>query len=134
MGIASLNPSYIYHYIYHIYFIPDARAFSVPFDHIPVNFNHLIQRQEDRIHRLVGKSFEHPTVFTISLLECSAEALLFVWISNRRDNEAFSICGHREGSLCVNFKEIQHPSVDHEGETISVLGKMLNHGINPSRF
>jgi hypothetical protein len=135
MGIASLNPSYIYYYIYyiyHIYFIPDARAFSVPFDHIPVNFNHLIQRQEDRIHRLVGKSFEHPSVFTISLLECSAETLLSVWISNRRDNKAFSIGRYRERSFSVNFKEIQYSSVDHKREAISVLGKMLNHGINPS--
>jgi len=104
----------------------------VPFDHIPMDLNHLIQSQKGRIHRLVGKAFEHPTVFTVSLLECGAEALLFVWISNRRDDEAFSICGYREGSLCVNFKEIQHPSVDYEGETISVLGKTLNHESVPS--
>jgi len=99
MGIASLNPSYIY-------FISDTRASSVPFDHIPLDFNHLIQRQEGWIHWLVGEAFEHPAVLTVSLLECSTEAFLPVWISNGRDNEAFSICGNREGSLSINIKEI----------------------------
>jgi len=92
-----------------------------------MDFNHFIQRQEGRIHWLVSKALEHPAVLAVSLSQYSAEAFLSVWISNGRDNEALSICSYREGSLCVNFNNIQHPSVDHEGETISVLGKMLNH-------
>ena len=92
-----------------------------------MDFNHFIQRQEGRIHWLVSKALEHPAVLAVSLSQYSAEAFLSVWISNGRDNEALSICSYREGSLSVNFKEIQHSSVDHESEAISVLSKTLDH-------
>jgi hypothetical protein len=111
--------------------VPDARAFPVPFDHIPVDFNHFIQREKGGIQWLVSEAFEHPAILTVSLLECSAETLLSVWISNRRDNQAFSIGGYRERSFSVNFKEIQHSSIDHAGEAISVLSKTLDHGAVP---
>ena len=112
--------------------MPDARASPVPFDHIPVDFNHFIQREEGGIQWLVSEAFEHPAILTVSLLECSAEALLSVWIANRRDNQAFSISRYRERSFSINFKEIQHPSVDHEGEAISMLRKTLDHESVPS--
>jgi len=92
-----------------------------------MDFNHFIQRQEGGIHWLVSKALEHSAVFAVSLFQCSAKTFLSVWISNGRDNEALSICGYREGSLSVNFKEIQHSSVNHEGEAISVLSKTLDH-------
>jgi len=92
-----------------------------------MDFNHFIQREEGGIHWLVSKALEHPAVLAVSLSQYSAEAFLSVWISNGRDNEALSICSYREGSLSVNFKEIQHSSVNHEGEAISVLSKTLDH-------
>jgi hypothetical protein len=48
------------------------------------------------------------------------------------DDQALSIRRHREQGVGIDFKQVQHASVDHEGQTIAVLCQALDHSDPPS--
>src|SRR5713226_7328536 len=66
-------------------------------------------------------------VTLVHSLQGSTEQLPSFRVAYRCDHQALAIGGKREGGIRADVEEIKDPAVDHQGETISMLGQPLDH-------
>src|SRR5207247_4509751 len=60
-------------------------------------------------------------------LQRSTEQLPSPCVANRCNHQAFAICGQGEGSIRADVEELKDTAIDHQGETIPMLGQTLDH-------
>src|SRR5712691_11206613 len=66
-------------------------------------------------------------VSSVHSLQRSTEQLPSLRVANRCNHQALAICGQGEGSIRADVEELKDTAIDHQGETIPMLGQTLDH-------
>jgi len=66
-------------------------------------------------------------VSSVHSLQRFTEQLPSLRVANRCNHQALAICGQGEGSIRADVEELKDTAIDHQGETIPMLGQTLDH-------
>src|SRR5713226_2689023 len=64
---------------------------------------------------------------SVHSLQRSTEQLPSPCVANRCNHQTFAICGQGEGGIRADVEELKDTAVNHQSETISMLGQPLDH-------
>ena len=71
-------------------------------------------------------------VSSIHSLQRSTKQLPPLGVANRCNHQALTVRGQGQGSIRVDVEELKDAAVNHQGETIPMLGQMFDHGDLPN--
>ncbi len=102
--------------------VPDVHNSAIPLDLVAVDFDDLIKPKECRIHLSVRQSLQRPAVPPVGLRQGLLERLFALPIPHGGDDKHLPVGGNIERRVVIDLQEIEHASLDHECQTVSMLG------------
>jgi hypothetical protein len=104
---------------------------SIPLDLVAVDFDHLVQTEEDRRHPLVRQPLKGPSISAVDILQRIAEASLPMLVPDWGEDQGCSVGGNCQRRIGVYVQQVQNAPIDYQSQTVAMLCQALDHLISP---
>jgi hypothetical protein len=114
--------------------VPNLERSPVPFNVIAMNLQHLVHREEERLHSLFSELPQRGAILSIHFSQAVRNffrrAASDVGVTIRRFPSVVMV----SGVSVLIFQQVKDPAIDHERQTVAMLGQFLNHLSLPTRY